>query len=263
MTDSPLKMFSPQVYYFFAAVRQIAQSNAITAFGMIYPHTASICGGFALSYFNASQDNSAMRANPFGDVDVFTSMRFDKHDILQLKSAFRAFGGEIFYEDPEVYFGKNSTRDDNSSDTEDMSEDSLASKQPYTFGNGGIIAIRDFHIYENPTNCRWLIKVQIITMDSEYHIPPAYPLWKSVVQDFDISVCRVSIPDENSEGIAYSEEVQQDIAKKQFSYRMRKGTFPPTMYHRINKYLGKGYLFREIKFDQCKGVLSFSNATIR
>ena len=65
MTDPPLKMFSPQVYYFFAAVRQITGSNAITAYDMTCPHTASICGGFALAYFNASQDNSAMCANPF------------------------------------------------------------------------------------------------------------------------------------------------------------------------------------------------------
>ena len=255
-------MFSPQVYYFFAAVRQIAESNAITAFDTTYPHTTSICGCFALAYFNASQDNSTMRANPFGDVDIFTSMRFGKHDILQVKSAFRASGGEIFYENPEIYFGRNSPNDDNTSDIEDASEDSIASTQSYTFGDGSIISIRNLHIYENPTNCRWSIKVQIITVDSAYHIPPAYPLWKSVVQDFDISVCKVAVPDENSEGIAYSEEVQQDITNKQFSYRMRTGIFPPTMYKRIQKYLEKGYSFREIEFDQCKGTLSFSNATI-
>ena len=264
MTDPPLKMFSPQVYYFFAAIRQVATSNTITLLDNTYPHTASICGGFALAFFNASRAGSSVRANSFGDVDIFTSMRFHRKDILQVKSAFRAFGGKISYEHPEMYFGGGSRRNYNS-DSDSDSESSTASTCSYTFGDKGIIAIHNFQIYQDPKADCWSrsdIKVQIITMDSGYHISPEYPLWKSVVQHFDINVCMVSIPDEQSEAIAYTEDVKEDITRKQFSYRLKTSTFPPTMHRRIQKYLGKGYSFREIKFDGCKSVLSFSNATI-
>ena len=267
MTDPPLKMFSPQVYYFFAAIRQVATSNTITLLDNTYPHTASICGGFALAFLNASRAGSSVRANSFGDVDIFTSMRFHKTDILQVKSAFKAFGGRICDEDPEMYFGGGSGRNAISdSDSNSNSETSTASTSSYIFGDKGIIAIRNFKIYQDPKADCWsrsLVKVQIITMDKGYHSPPDdYLLWKSVVRHFDISVCMVSIPDEQSEAIAYTEDVKEDIARKQFSYRLKTSTFPPTMHRRIRKYLGKGYSFREIKFDGCKGVMSFSNATI-
>ena len=169
MTDSPLKIFSPQVYYFFAAVRQVAVSNSITLFDQTYPHTASICGGFALAFFNASRAGSSVCANSFGDVDIFTSMRFRRKDILQVKSVFRAFGGKISYEHPEMYFGGDSRRNYNSdSDSDSDSESSTASTCSYIFSDKGIIAIRNIQIYQDPKADCWScsdIKVQIITMD--------------------------------------------------------------------------------------------------
>lgn len=201
----------------------------------------AICGGFPLALYRALHSNTGLEMGAdFSDIDVFTTYELSDADATELLETLR--------------------RQQHVTDviaTVDHGDELISSlpghgiKSTWTFG----IRI--------PCDTPRYATVQIITVNQTLlERFPVIPFWKKVVDQFDISICKMCMPDADSDPIPLDESVKQDVQAARFTYTVRSAEDPKRMSRRIAKYMGRGYQLTSLQLSS-QMHLDVTGATIR
>jgi hypothetical protein len=147
----------------------------------------------------------------------------------------------------------------------DLSHEGLACRATPPYESFGPMRfLIDFCLHDPSDPGREPTKIQIIIMDArdERRVLSGQARWAmSVIQRFDISVCRVSNADPRHPGnfTFVRRQDSYDIVAGEFEFTFRQNCPLPICYKRLTKYLQRGFRLKKMNFESLGALVQGNN----